>query len=99
MTPARDHIEGYDAPIHRAIWERILTFGAPRIWSACWLVGCLYAALILLTVLGITWALLPLVIWAVGQGVLVLLTQWDAHFDDMALAQLVRRYKSYYDAG
>ena len=36
----REHIEGYTAPIHQAVWTRILTMGAPRLWSAVWLVGC-----------------------------------------------------------
>jgi type IV secretory pathway TrbD component len=92
-----EHSEGYRAPIHRAVWERILTRGAPRIWSACWLVGCLYAALLCLTIVGFKWVLLPLIVWAVGQGVLILLTQFDVQWDDIALAQLTRRYKDFYD--
>jgi type IV secretory pathway TrbD component len=99
MTADRASIEGYAAPIHRALWERILTMGAPRLWAAVWLVGCLYAALLFLTVLGFRWAILPLVVWAVGQGVLMLLTQWDVFFDDIGIAQLIRRYKSLYEAG
>ncbi len=99
MTPAREHIEGFHAPIHRGIWERILTMGAPRIWSAVWLVGCLYTALLFLTVLGLRWVLLPLVGWALGQGALVLLTQWDTLWDDLALAHLTRRYRAFYEAG
>ena len=66
MTAGRDSIEGYSAPIHRALWERILTCGAPRLWAALWLVGCLYAALLVLTVTGFRWVLLPLVVWALG---------------------------------
>ena len=92
-------IEGYEAPIHRALWERILTLGAPRLWAAVWLAGCLYAALIFLTVLGLRWMLLPLVVWALGQGVLVLLTQWDGAWDDLAIAHLTRRYRAHYEAG
>jgi type IV secretory pathway TrbD component len=99
MTPAREHIEGYDAPIHRGIWERILTMGAPRIWSAVWLVACLYTALLFLTVIGLRWVVLPLGTWAVGQGALILVTAWDVHWDDLALAQLTRRYKPFYEAG
>ena len=53
-------IEGYHAPIHRAVWERILTMGAPRILSALWLAGCAYAALVFLTVLGVVWGLVPI---------------------------------------
>jgi type IV secretory pathway TrbD component len=94
-----EYVEGYQAPIHRALWERITTLGAPRMWAAVWLVLCLYLALIFLTVIGMRWALLPLVIWAIGQGVLILLTQFDPWWDDMAIAQVARRYKSLYEAG
>ncbi len=73
--------------------------GAPRIWSAVWLVGCLYTALLFLTVLGLRWVLLPLVGWALGQGALVLPTQWDTLWDDLALAHLTRRYRAFYEAG
>lgn len=98
MTPGRD-IEGYHAPIHRALWERILTMGAPRLWGTLWLVSCLYAALIVLTVTGVRWVILPLVIWALGQGLLIALTQWDHFWDDLAIAQLTRRYRARYEAG
>src|SRR2546428_5844182 len=94
-----EHIEGYEAPIHRALWERILTLGAPRLWAAVWLVLCLYAALVFLSVIGMRWAILPLVVWALGQGVLVLLTTWDPFWDDLGIAQLSRRYKAMYEAG
>jgi type IV secretory pathway TrbD component len=99
MTGGRESIEGYSAPIHRALWERILTLGAPRLWAALWLVLCLYAALIFLTVLGFRWGVLPLVAWAIGQGMLVVLTQWDVAWDDLAIAQLTRRYRARYEAG
>jgi type IV secretory pathway TrbD component len=94
-----DPIEGYAAPIHRALWERILTMGVPRMWAALWLVGCLYVALIFLSVIGIRWAIVPLVIWALGQGLLMGLTLFDKSWDDIAIAQVTRRYKSYYNAG
>jgi hypothetical protein len=63
------------------------------------LVLCLWVALLLLSVCGARWALVPLVVWALGQGALVLLTLWDPQWDDLAGAQLTRRYKSFYDAG
>jgi type IV secretory pathway TrbD component len=99
MTASSPRIDGYEAPIHRALWERILTLGAPRMWAAVWLALCLYTALLFLTVLGARWALLPLVVWALGQGVLILLTQWDTHWDDLGIAQLTRRYRAFYEAG
>lgn len=95
----RGLIAGYEAPIYQAVWKRILMMAAPRRWAAFWLALCLYGALIFLSVLGGRWALLPLVVWAVGQGVLVLLTLWDTHWDDLWMAQLTRRYKAWYEAG
>jgi type IV secretory pathway TrbD component len=99
MTPSRDTIEGYSAPIHRALWERILTGGVPRLWAALWLVGCLYAALLVVTVTGFRWGAVPLVVWALGQGLLMCLTQWDHWWDDIGIAQLTRRYRARYEAG
>ena len=94
----RQHIEGYEAPIHRALWERILTMGAPRIWSAVWLVLCLYVALLFMTLLGFRYIILPGIFWALGQGTMMYLTLMDTQWDDIALAHLTRRYKGYYDA-
>ena len=98
MTRDRESIEGYHAPIHRAVWERILRLGVPRVWATVWLVICAYTALLFGTVLGLTWVLAPLIGWVVGHGVLVLLTQSDAQWDDLALAHLTRRYRGFYDA-
>jgi type IV secretion system protein VirB3 len=104
MSERREHIEGYHAPIHRGVWERILVMGAPRMLSTLWLVLSLYAGLVVLTVCGVRWVVLPLVVWAVGHGVLVLLTQWDSAFDDLIVAHLRKHgtrwgYQSFYDAG
>jgi type IV secretory pathway TrbD component len=92
-------IAGYEAPILRGVWERPMRMGAPRMWAAMWMALCLYAALIFLTVVGMKWALLPLLVWTVGQGLLVVLTQWDAYWDDLGIAQVTRRYKAVYEAG
>ncbi len=99
MTPPRRSVEGYEAPIHRALWERMLTLGAPRMWAAVWLVSCLYTALVFLTVIGLRWAILPLGVWPLGHGLLVVLTHWDAWWDDMGIAHLTRRYRALYEAG
>lgn len=92
-------IAGYEAPIHRALWQRITSMGVPRLWATVWLVLCLYAALVFLSVLGMRWALLPLGIWTLGQGLLMALTLWDVHWDDLAIAHLTRKYHAFYDAG
>jgi len=99
MSERRDLIAGYEAPIYRGIWERILTMGAPRLLSVFWLAACAYTSLLILTLRGFRMVLVPLVVWAIGQGVLVMLTQFDGRWDDICLAQLVRRYQSWYDAG
>jgi len=99
MSERRDLIAGYESPIHRAVWERILTMGAPRFLSVFWLAACAYAGLLTLTLRGFRMVLVPLVVWALGQGAWVVLTQWDQRWDETCLAQLVRRYKGFYDAG
>jgi len=97
MSERRDLIAGYEAPIYRGIWERILTMGAPRFLSVFWLAACAYAGLLTLTLRGFRMVLVPLVVWALGQGVLVVLTQFDGRWDDIVLAQMVRRYRAFYD--
>jgi type IV secretory pathway TrbD component len=94
---AREMIDGYEAPIHQGLWKRIQMLGAPRLWSAIWLVLNAYAALMLLTTVSAWWALLPVILWPLGQGALVLLTLWDVQFDDVLLAS--PKYKSFYEAG
>jgi type IV secretory pathway TrbD component len=94
-----EYIAGYHADIHMAIWHRPTTMGAPRIWSQVWLVLCLYVGLMTLFLVGVSWLLLPLVAWALGQGALIALTQFDPAWDDIALAHLGRRYHLYYAAG
>jgi len=43
MTGGREApvwVEGYEAPIKRALWERILSLGVPRVWATLWMVCC-----------------------------------------------------------
>lgn len=94
-----DSPQGFDAPIHQAIWKPITTFGALRMWSAVWIATCLYLGLVTLSTAGMTWVLFPVVLWFLGQGCLVLLTQWDGKWDSMGIAHLSRRYKKHYHAG
>jgi type IV secretion system protein VirB3 len=104
MTPTQEHIEGFVAPIHRGVWEPVLAMGAPRVWTTVWLVLCLWVSLLFLTVLGLRWVLLPPIAWALGQGGLVLLTQWDPFWVDVGVAHLCKHgrrwgYQSFYAAG
>lgn len=92
-------VEGYEAPIKRSLWERITSFGAPRVWATLWLMGCLLAAFQAMMLWGMWWAVAVAVGWVLGHVVLVALTLFDAKWDDMAIAQLARKYKAFYDAG
>ena len=102
MTSAREReawVEGYEAPIKRALWERITSFGVPRLWATLWMVCCLYVGLLVMVGLGFTWLMVPALVWMIGHGLLIALTLFDAQWDEMVLAQLTRRYKAFYDAG
>ena len=92
-------IHGYEVPILRGVWERITTFGVLRGWSHCWAAFCLFIGLVTLTYAGFRWLAVPFVVWLIGHGGLVLLTQWNVKWDEMAMAHIRRRYKSRYDAG
>lgn len=90
---------GYQAPILRGVWERIKTFGVLRLWGHCHAALWLGVGLWVLTCLGFRWLLLPLLLWGMGHGLLMWLTQWNDRWDEMAIAQLGRKYKDRYDAG
>jgi type IV secretory pathway TrbD component len=92
-------LHGYHVPILRGVWERIIVFGAPRLYARAWACFWLFVGLILLTYWGFRWLPLPFLAWLLGHGVLVLLTQWNPKWDDIALAQMNHRYKSRYSAG
>ena len=92
-------VEGYDAPVKQALWMRVCTYGVPRTWAALWVCACLYLALMTMVLLGVKWLLVPALLWLAGHGVLMALTLFDTHWDEMAIAQITRRYRAYYDAG
>jgi type IV secretory pathway TrbD component len=92
-------IHGYHVPILRGVWERIQSFGALRFWGHAWAAMNLFLGLLVLTYWGLRWTLGPFLLWLVGHGALVLLTQWNPRWDEMIQAQISRRYKSRYDAG
>jgi type IV secretory pathway TrbD component len=94
-----EQVLGWQVPIQRGVWERILVGGAPRFYAKAWACAWLFLGLMLLTYWGWRWLVLPCGAWLIGHGVLVWLTQWNSRFDDMALAQWNQRYKSRYDAG
>lgn len=96
--PRSHDIPGYSAPIYRALWESILCAGVPRMWFRVWGVLCAALGLTFLTYVGVLWILVPLALWAAGQGSMMLLTLWDPQWPDLLLAQLTRQYRETYEA-
>ena len=95
----RQLIEGYEAEIYRAVWERPMTMGAPRLWASFWIVCCLAGGLCALMVGGF-WLVVGVgVLWMLGQGVLIGLTLWEPDWDLIFQARLTRQYHDYYEAG
>jgi type IV secretory pathway TrbD component len=90
-------MDGYRAPIHRSLWLRILTWGAPRMWSGVWLLLCLLATAWSFAVFEGRVYLVPMILWAIGQAILKALTRWDWQWDEVAKAK--PRYRDYYEAG
>ena len=92
-------VQGYQVPIYQGVWARLMVFGAPRFYAR--FLACLWlgVGLYLLTYYGWRWLALPFVAWLLGHGILVLLTTWNPHWDDMVLAQMNQGYKSRYSAG
>jgi type IV secretory pathway TrbD component len=96
-TAMDPYLTGYEAPIHQALWKRILRWGAPRMFSAIWVAVCLYGILLCLFLRQPRWIIGVGACWAFVQGLAILVTQWDVQWDDVLLASL--RYRTFYDAG
>lgn len=75
-------IEGFEAPVHRALVEPVLLGGAPR--SIAILNGTVAAAL----GLGLQQWIAGLVLWAVGHSVAVLAAKRDPRFAPALLRHL-----------
>jgi type IV secretory pathway TrbD component len=94
-----DYIAGYQAPIYRAIWARILTAGVPHHWCMVWGLLGLFFGFTGWMRLGL-WGLgLAGSVWLLGQMTMQWLTRWDVSWDNVLLAQLTRKYKKFYEAG
>ena len=74
MTAASEHLDGFDAPVHRALVEPILLGGAPR--AVAILNGTLAAAL----GLGLQQWIAGLVMWAIGHTLAVVAAKRDPDF-------------------
>ena len=70
MAEQGSPLHGYQVPILRGVWERIMVFGAPRFYARAW--ACLLALCgpPPAHLLGLSLAPLPLLGWLVGHGVL-----------------------------
>ena len=79
------HIEGFEAPIHRALVEPILLGGAPR--AVAILNGTLAAAL----VLGLQQWIAGLLLWAVGHSLAVIAAKRDPDFAPVLVRHLRQR--------
>jgi type IV secretory pathway TrbD component len=91
------YIEGYTAVIHRALWERILTWYIPRLWFIAWVASCVFLTFAVYSLFQNWLALLPLAVCAIGLIGLRALTWWDTDWDSVLAHSL--RYRSYYEAG
>ncbi|HEY0114586.1 MAG TPA: VirB3 family type IV secretion system protein [Allosphingosinicella sp.] len=85
MTGAHGHIEGFEAPIHRALVEPILLGGAPR--GVAILNGTLAAAL----GLGLQQWIAGLVVWAAGHTLAVVAAKRDPDFAAVLARHLRQR--------
>jgi hypothetical protein len=94
----RRFILGYQTRIKRALWETVKTLGGPTIPASIWLAAGVLSAFLLMVFGGFRWMLIPGILWAIGQGIMITLTLQDEHWFDVMLAQLVWRYKDRYEA-
>jgi type IV secretory pathway TrbD component len=85
MIAAGRHIEGFEAPIHRALAEPILLGGAPR--GVAILNGTLAAAL----GLGLQAWLAGLIVWALGHTLAVFAAKRDPDFGPVLTRHLRQR--------
>jgi type IV secretion system protein VirB3 len=82
---AGQHIQGFEAPIHRALVEPILLGGAPR--GVAILNGTLAAAL----GLGLQQWIAGLIVWAVGHTLAVFAAKRDPNFAPVLARHLRQR--------
>ena len=82
MSGAQDHLEGFEAPVHRALVEPILLGGAPR--GLAILNGTIAAAL----GLGLQQWIAGLLLWAVGHSVAVIAAKRDPDFAPVLVRHL-----------
>lgn len=87
-SAAGNHIDGFEAPIHRSLAEPILMGGAPRVIAI--VNGTLAAAI----GLGLQQWLAGIAIWAVGHSLAVFAAKRDPDFAAVLIRHL--RQKGYF---
>lgn len=87
-SPTGNHIDGFEAPIHRSLAEPILMGGAPRVIAI--VNGTLAAAI----GLGLQQWLAGIAIWAVGHSLAVFAGKRDPDFASVVTRHL--RQKGYF---
>jgi type IV secretion system protein VirB3 len=85
VKAASQHIEGFEAPIHRALVEPILLGGAPR--AVAILNGTIAAAL----GLGLQQWIAGIVVWALGHTLAVFAAKRDPDFAAVLMRHLRQR--------
>ena len=85
MSAGGDHVEGFEAPIHRALVEPVLLGGAPR--AVAILNGTLAAAL----GLGLQQWFAGLAVWALGHTLAVFAAKRDPDFAAVLARHLRQR--------
>jgi type IV secretion system protein TrbD len=85
VSGAQEHLEGFEAPVHRALVEPILLGGAPR--GLAILNGTIAAAL----GLGLQQWIAGLLLWAVGHSVAVIAAKRDPDFAPVLVRHLRQR--------
>jgi type IV secretion system protein VirB3 len=85
MSAAGEHIEGFEAPLHRSLAEPILLGGAPR--AIAILNGTIAAAL----GLGLQQWIAGIVLWALGHTLAVFAAKRDPDFAAVLVRHLRQR--------
>jgi type IV secretory pathway TrbD component len=100
MRKGDTRVPGFREDIHPGVWHRHEVMGVPQKWTMAWMAICGYGLAYIVYALPLR-LVVPLgVLWALGQGVMVMLTKWDPQWDDVLLARFkYRRYKKRYEAG
>ena len=85
MSGSGQHLEGFEAPVHRALVEPVLLGGAPR--AIAILNGTVAAAI----GLGLQQWIPGLLLWAVGHSLAVLAAKRDPDFAPVLVRHLRQR--------